>query len=165
MTKEQLIAMGLTEEQANQVLAGYGDVVPKSDLEDLQRQHKTDKLDWEAKTKGMQLKSALKLALTGKVHDMDLVASLIDNEKIELDEDGNVKKGLDEQITALQEAKSFLFTADAEEKPTLPQGTKPGEGASTDKDGNPNDNYGKKIAEAQAGATQLLTDARKAYFD
>lgn len=163
MKKEDLIALGLTEEQADKVIAGYGQMVPKSRLDDkiqenkdlttqlkdrdtqltelkkvdaaglqskiteLQQKNETDKAEYEAKIKDTQLKSALKLALASKVHDADLVVGLIDKATIELDEEGNLAKGLDEQIKTLRESKAFLFTPETEDKP-LPKGTKPGEG-------------------------------------
>ncbi len=197
MDKEALIALGLTDEQADKVISGYGKMVPKSlfenkvqevkDLQkeianrdiqleelkkidtaglqnkitELQRQNKTDKAEYEAKIKDTQLKSALKLALAGKVHDADLVASLIDKATIELDEEGNVKKGLDEQLKMLQESKSFLFVPESQ---TLPKGTKPAESKKSDKDEGSNENYGKRIAEEVLGNTQYLADARKSYF-
>ncbi|WP_313150834.1 phage scaffolding protein [Lysinibacillus capsici] len=168
MKKEDLIALGLSEEQADKVIAGFGTMVPKSRLDDkinevkdlttqlkerdtqlndlkkidaaglqtkieeLQQQNENDKAEYEAKIKDTQLKSALKLALASKVHDTDLVTGLIDKSTIELDEEGNVKKGLDEQIKTLRESKAFLFTPENEER-TLPKGTKPGEGRSSDK--------------------------------
>lgn len=76
---------------------------------DLETKYNQDKIDYETKIKDTQLSSALKLALAGKVHDAELVASLIDTKTIELGADGNVTKGLDEQIKTLQESKSFLF--------------------------------------------------------
>ncbi|MEG0260581.1 MAG: phage scaffolding protein [Lysinibacillus sp.] len=163
MKKEDLIALGLSEEQADKIIAGFGTMVPKSRLDDkiqenkdlttqladrdtqltelkkvdaaglqtkiteLQQQNETDKVEYEAKIKDTKLKSALKLALAGKVHDAELVAGLVDKATVELDEDGNVTKGLDEQIKTLRESKAFLFTPETEGKP-LPKGTKPGEG-------------------------------------
>ena len=41
MTKEQLIAMGLSEEQAQQILDGFGTMVPKSRLDDKIKELKT----------------------------------------------------------------------------------------------------------------------------
>ncbi|MEK4425876.1 phage scaffolding protein [Solibacillus sp. FSL K6-1523] len=152
MTKEQLIALGLTEEQAQTILDGYGQTVPKSDfdnkvnelkiandtiaerdtqLEDLkkidaaglqtkitelQQENAQAKLDHANQLKDERLSTALKLALTGKVHDVDLVLGLIDKEQIELDEKGNITKGLDEQRKTLQESKSFLFIPEKEDK-------------------------------------------------
>lgn len=97
---------------------------------DLEKQYKTDKDAYETKLKETQLSSALKLALSGKVHDADLVTGLIDKSKIELGEDGNVFKGLDEQIKSLQESKSFLFVST--QKPDI-KGFIPG-GGSNDPD-------------------------------
>ncbi|WP_102274085.1 phage scaffolding protein [Cytobacillus massiliigabonensis] len=157
MNKEQLIALGLTAEQADKVISGFGQMVPKSRLDDkinevkdlndqisqrdrdlkdlkdkaagnedlqtklanLQKQYDDDKSSFETKLKDTQLSSALKLALAGKVHDADLVTGLIDKTKIELSEDGNVSKGLDEQIKELQTSKSFLFVPEKPNKPTL----------------------------------------------
>jgi len=170
MNKDQLIALGLSEEQAQSVLDGFGQMVPKSRLDDkiqelktakntitkyetdleelkpkaagneallqqiqqLQDDNKTAKDQYEAELAETRLTSAVKLALTGKVQDLDIVSSLLDKSKIELDEQGNVKGGLDEQLTTLKESKSFLFVPETEER-TLPKGTKPGEGRSSDK--------------------------------
>jgi len=170
MNKDQLIALGLSEEQAQSVLDGFGQMVPKSRLDDkiqelktakntitkyetdleelkpkaagneallqqiqqLQDDNKTAKDQYEAELAETRLTSAVKLALTGKVQDLDIVSGLLDKTKIELDEQGNVKGGLDEQLTTLKESKSFLFVPETEER-TLPKGTKPGEGKSSDK--------------------------------
>lgn len=198
MKKEELIAMGLTEEQAQKILDGFGTMVPKSRLDDkitevkdltvqlkdrdtqltelkkvdaaglqvkiteLQQKNETDKAEYETKIKDTQLKSALKLALASKVHDADLVAGLIDKATIELDEEGNVTKGLDEQIKTLRESKAFLFTPETTEKP-LPKGTKPGEGKTGDEETKVGD-YGKLIAEERSKGTEGLDEARKSYF-
>ena len=150
MKKEDLIALGLSDEQADKVIAGYGTMVPKTRLDDkirelktandtiterdtqleglkkidaaglqtkiteLQQKNETDKAEYETKIKDTQLKSALKLALASKVHDADLVAGLIDKATIELDTEGNVTKGLDEQVKTLRESKAFLFTPETE---------------------------------------------------
>lgn len=88
----------------------------------LEKQYKEDKANFDVKLKEAQLTSAIRLALSGKVHDADLVAGLLQKENIELDADGNVTKGLDEQLKTLQESKSFLFVA---EQANQPKGTKP----------------------------------------
>lgn len=94
-------------------------------LADLEAQYKTDKETLEKQVKETQQVSAIKLALAGKVHDADLVASLINKDTIEIAEDGKVTKGLDEQIKTLQESKSFLFVSD---KPAPIKGVVPGDG-------------------------------------
>lgn len=163
MNKEQLIALGLSDEQADKVVAGFGQMIPKSRLDEkiqevkdlgdqikdrdkqleelkkvdakglqtkideLQQANDTAKTEYETKLKETQLSSAVKLALAGKVHDADLVASLIDGKTIELDSAGNVSKGLDDQIKTLKESKSFLFVPEKDTPPTI-KGAKPAEG-------------------------------------
>lgn len=71
--------------------------------------------------------NALKLALNGKVKDIDIVTSLLDKDKIELDEAGNIKYGFNEQVEYLQKEKSFLFNSPKPEQPkfkgSTPQGS------------------------------------------
>lgn len=87
----------------------------KKQIETLQEENKTAKTDYEAKVKDLQLTTALKLALA-EAHDPDIVAGLLDKTKIELDESGGVKGGLDDQVKALRESKGFLFAEKQENK-------------------------------------------------
>jgi len=87
-------------------------------ITELQQANETTKQQYEKDLKNERLSSALKLALTGKVHDTDLVTGLIDRNTIELSEDGKVTKGLDEQLKSLQESKSFLFVPE-KQQPTF----------------------------------------------
>ena len=156
MKKQDLIAMGLSEEQADAVVRKYGTMIPKErfdevnkvkktledqvknhetqlkDLQDkakgneelqktitdLQQANETAKTEYEQQLKDERMSAALKLSLHSKVHDVDLVAGLIDKTTIELSEDGKVKKGLDEQLKSLQESKSFLFVPE-KQQPTF----------------------------------------------
>lgn len=172
MKKEDLIAMGLSEEQADAVVGKYGTMIPKErfdevnkakktleeqvkthetqlkDLQDkakgnedlqktitdLQQANETAKTKYEQQLKNERMNTALKLSLHSKVHDVDLVAGLIDKTTIELSEDGKVTKGLEEQLKTLQESKSFLFVPE-KQQPTFKGwspagGTDNGEGAS-----------------------------------
>lgn len=164
MKKEELIALGLTEEQADKVVAGFGSMIPKSrfdevneakknletlisdrdkqlkelgekakgneeltkQIEDLQIANKEAKTTYEKRLKEVQLSTAIKLALAGKAQDEDIVTGLIDSSKIELNEDGSIKGGLDDQLKTLKESKPFLFIPEKETKPNL-KGTKPAE--------------------------------------
>lgn len=159
MKKEDLIAMGFSEEQADALINKYGAMIPKErfdevnnakktleeqvkthethlkDLQDkakgneelqatiteLQQANETAKTEYEQQLKNERLSAALKISLAGKVHDVDLVAGLLDKATVELDDKGNVTKGLDEQLKSLQESKSFLFVPEKDEKkpPTL----------------------------------------------
>lgn len=154
MKKEDLIAMGFSEEQADALINKYGAMIPKErfdevnnakkSLEEQVKTHETQLKELQGKAKGNEelqaeitklqesqkqakeqyeqqlkderLNTALKLAIANKVHDVDLVTGLVDKSKIELDDKGNVKTGLDEQLKTLQESKSFLFVPEKEEK-------------------------------------------------
>lgn len=203
MKKEDLIAMGLTEEQAKQVMAEHGKTVTtlnnnlsnlqseadnyKSQLEqrdkdlkelkksaegnadlqkqydDLQQKYKEEKKDFEEKIKATQLNSALKLALNGKVHDSDLVSSLIDKETIELDENGNIVKGLEEQVKTLQDSKSFLFVSKDDGSPEV-KGARPADGDESTNRKNVGGSYGEQLAKESSESNKGLEEARNSYF-
>lgn len=154
MTKEEFIALGLTEEQATKAATASAEelkgFIPKArfdevntakktaedaikerdkQLEDLkkssgdaealkqqiaqlQADNQTAKDKYEVEAKELKLTTALKLSLSGKVHDPDIVSNLLDKTKIELDDNGNVKAGLDDQIKGLQASKAFLFVSE-----------------------------------------------------
>lgn len=133
-------------------------------LTDLQSKYDTEKSDFETKLKDTQLFSALKLALAGKVHDADLVTSLIDKATIELDADGNVTKGLDEQLKTLQESKSFLFVPDQKETSSIFRGFNPLDGKKDDgKEKDKSEDFGKSLAQFSTGNADL-EKARDSYF-
>lgn len=81
----------------------------KKQIETLQQENKKKDEEYQAKLKDMAVTTAIKLAVAGEAHDPDLVANLLDKSKIELDDSGNVKAGLDGQLKALRESKAFLF--------------------------------------------------------
>jgi hypothetical protein len=80
----------------------------KKQIEDLQADAKTAETKHQEEMKDIQITNAIKLAITGKVHDDEITAGLIDKSKLVLSADGKVI-GLDEQIKSLQASKAFLF--------------------------------------------------------
>lgn len=90
----------------------------RTKIAQLQQANETAKTEYEQQLKDERMSAALKLSLHSKVHDVDLVAGLIDKTTIELSEDGKVTKGLDEQLKSLQESKSFLFVPE-KQQPTF----------------------------------------------
>jgi len=87
----------------------------KQQIETLQEENKTAKETYETELKQLQLSNAIKLALSGKVHDEDIAANLIKKDELILSEDGKVV-GLDEQIAFLKENKGFLFKEEKQEE-------------------------------------------------
>ena len=87
----------------------------KEQIEALQEENRIAKENYEKELKEIQLNSAIKLALAGKVYDEGIVANLIKKDELVLSEDGKVI-GLDEQIESLKETKSFLFISEKQEE-------------------------------------------------
>ncbi|GAC42285.1 phage scaffolding protein [Paenibacillus popilliae] len=140
----------------------------KQQIEKLQGENKAAKEKYEAEAKELRLGTAVKLALTGKVHDPDIVASLLDKTKIELDDAGNVKAGLDDQIKALHTSKAFLFVPEDNDGGQFQfKGMKPPEGSGGTGTGGGNNqagDFGKRLAEYAKG-NDGLDKARASYFE
>lgn len=118
----------------------------KQQIETLQAENKEAAEKHASELKELQLSNAIKSALSGKVHDEDLVAGLFQKDKLVIN-DGKVV-GLDEQLKALQESKAFLFKSeDGQEQQTVP-------GFKVGGPGNPN----------PPAATASLKDAIAAHF-
>lgn len=81
----------------------------QEDAKEAEKRHKEELQE-------IRMLNAIKLAITGKAQDADLVAGLVDRTKLVLGDDGKVS-GLEEQIKALKESKSFLFKEEKPEKP------------------------------------------------
>ena len=79
-------------------------------IKKLQDSNKAEKERYESELKSLKIANAVKLAVNGKVHE-DLVAGLIDKEKLVIDENGGII-GLEEQVKSLQEKKAFLFKSE-----------------------------------------------------
>lgn len=82
----------------------------KTQIEQLKQENQAAKEQYEKELQDLTLSSAIKSAISGKVHDEELVLSLFDREKLVIDGDKIV--GLDEQLKELQESKSFLFKSE-----------------------------------------------------
>lgn len=96
----------------------------QSQIKKLQESNKAEKAKHESELKDLKISNAVKLAVSGKVHDEELVAGLIDKGKLVISEDGKVI-GLEEQVKSLQETKAFLFKGE-DSSPYKPQnGGKP----------------------------------------
>ena len=92
---------------------------------ELQELNDKTRAEYEEKVKATQLEAALKLALNNKVHDFGIVNQLIDKTTIQLDDNGNVLNGLEEQINKLQQEKAFLFQQELQDSTGLEKDPKP----------------------------------------
>lgn len=137
-------------------------------IEQLQGENKAAKEKYEADMKDLRLGTAVKLALAGKVHDPDIVAGLLDKSKIELDDSGNIKAGLDDQIKALQTSKAFLFVPEDKGGGQFQfRGANPPEGGGAGGAGGSGQDkaaeFGKRLAEF-AKQNSSTAEAQKSYF-
>ncbi len=118
----------------------------------LQAENKATKEKNEADMKELKLSTAIKVALAGTVHDVDIVTGLVDKTKMILTEDGKVS-GLDEQIKSIKESKAFLFKEGDPGKGGGGNGT--GTGGYKPRAGSTNETgFGKGIAEVLNKATE-----------
>lgn len=78
-------------------------------ITDLQNAAKQKDAEYAQQLKALRLGNAIRLGITD-AQDADIVASLVDQSKLILGDDGKVT-GLDEQLKTLRESKPFLFKA------------------------------------------------------
>jgi hypothetical protein len=144
--------------------AGLSDDLKKQ-IDQLQADNKSAKEKYDADMKEMSLNTAVKLALTGQAHDPDIVVRLLDKTKIELDDSGAIKGGLEDQVKVLRESKGFLFAEKQEGKPPAFRGTTPGDGKPSGGGGQQPENFGKRLAEQRSTGGKDLDKARESYFN
>ncbi|MBP3037978.1 phage scaffolding protein [Bacillaceae bacterium Marseille-Q3522] len=98
----------------------------KEKYEKLQTKYNTDTQALNEKLSGIQLNSAIEIALTGaKARNIKAVRALLDSEKITL-KDGELE-GLDEQLKAVKEENPYLFGTDKKQTAYNPaSGNTPG---------------------------------------
>lgn len=68
--------------------------------------------DYNSKLSTVQKETALKLALIDKAHDPGDIIKLLDLAKIDLDDAGNLKTGIDDLVKPFKESKPYLFKED-----------------------------------------------------
>lgn len=84
----------------------------KAKIAQLEADNQAKAGEYKKSLETQRVQAAVRLALLSREHrphDAEIVASLIDMDKIEIDERGNIKRGLDKQLEALEEKRPFLF--------------------------------------------------------
>lgn len=123
----------------------------QEDLNRMQEENKAAKAKYESDMKELKTSSAIRAALAGKVHNPDVTMKLLDASKIELDDNGVIKGGFDDQIKTLKESEPYLFVAEPTPSPFTPRGATPG---SSNREPNPtgSQGYGKQAAQSKQTA-------------
>lgn len=97
---------------ANGTIKNLQDQVKKFDgvdVDGLKNAAKELETKYQAQLTAMQKETALKMALTGKAHDPGDIIKLLDLSKIDLDDAGNLKTGIDDLVKPFKESKPYLF--------------------------------------------------------
>lgn len=212
MTLESLVAAGISQEQAKQILDAHkatiaGNYIPKARFDEVNTQlanantqlkdrdsqiaglkkfegdnealkQKVTELetanqqkdaDMQAALSKERLTNAMKLKLSGKVHDVDMVLAQIDESKVSHDKDGNLV-GFDEQVKTLQESKKFLFVEETPAKGNPYAGfrvsgkTPPEGGENPPKDQNTPESFGASLAKRKIAAAESAKKSQEHYF-
>ena len=118
--------------QLEQLKATAGDnAALTQQITDFQNQIKQKETEHREEIKDLKLTNAIKLAISASAQDSDLVAGLVDRNKLILGDDGKVT-GLDEQVKALKTSKPFLFKTEQKQEGRrgfFSIGSKEGEGS------------------------------------
>ena len=102
-------------------VGGSGDPAKIADDVAAAQQKLTDlESGYKKELAGIKRSAAVKLGLAGKVHDPEDIIKLLEMDKIELDDAGNLKAPIDELGKSIKEQKPYLFV---EDKPTGTGGT------------------------------------------
>lgn len=102
----------------------------KKQIADLKKANADAAKEAENKLNAERKSNAVKLELSGKVHNVSVAMSLLKMDDIVMTEDGKVKSGLNEQLKDLQKSDSYLFITDNGNNGNNPNNTTVVKGAS-----------------------------------
>ncbi|MFQ9481268.1 MAG: phage scaffolding protein [Oscillospiraceae bacterium] len=112
--------------EALKAIGGSGDPAKiADDVKTAQTTIDTLRSDHQKEIARIQKNTALRLALSDKAHDPADIISLLDLDKIEVDDAGGLKTDLDGLLKPLKETKSYLFKDQEPAKDTNIKGAKP----------------------------------------
>ena len=84
----------------------------KKQIADLKKANADAAKEAENRLNAERKSNAVKLELSGKVHNVSVAMSLLKMDDIVMTDDGKVKSGLNEQLKDLQKSDSYLFITD-----------------------------------------------------
>ena len=163
--KKSAEAVAERDKQIESLKKFEGDKVAlEAEIKKLQDKNTADAEAHAKNLKDVMLTNAVTKEFEGKVHDMSVALSFIDLTKIELDDKGNVKAGLKEQVETIQKEKAYIFKPvdpNAKNAGFKPAGGEPGGGT----EGDPNGavNFAKALASG-AKAGQAVADKGASHY-
>lgn len=111
---------------ALKAIGGSGDPAKiADDVKTAQETISTLQTNHTTEIKKIQKNTALKMALAGQAHDPADIISLLDLDKIDVDDSGTLKTDLDGFLKPIKESKAYLFKA-PDQNPDI-KGVKPAE--------------------------------------
>jgi len=111
---------------ALKAIGGSGDPAKiADDVKTAQETISTLQTNHTTEIKKIQKNTALKMALAGQAHDPADIISLLDLDKIDVDDSGTLKTDLDGFLKPIKESKAYLFKA-PDQNPGI-KGAKPAE--------------------------------------
>lgn len=137
----------------------------KNQIEQLKEANKNAEAQYKADLKASKTKSAVKGKIGEQAFDSDMVLSLMDLNKIELDENDNIKSGFEEQFNTLRKEKAFLFKPEQNKKTEFKfEGAKSFESNKDNADQGKPKGFGAKLAEMKLGTENTNSKASDYYF-
>ena len=106
--------------EALKVIGGSGDPAKiADDVKTAQATIETLRTDHQKEIARIQKNTALRMALADKAHDPADIIGLLDMDKIEVGDDGNLKTDLEGLLKPIKESKAYLFKEDPAKTPPV----------------------------------------------
>ena len=125
MNKEELIALGLTEEQATKVLEINKDMIPYTRFKEVNDEK--NELKNQLSNRDTQLKELAKITKDNEELNSKIKELQESNKNVQTEYENDKLVGLDEQLKALKESDAYLFKVDEGKESGTPSGFKPKE--------------------------------------
>lgn len=143
----------------------------KEKIKELEKSNKEAADKAKAELDAERKSNAIKLELMGKVHNADITMSQLKLDEIIMDENGKVKSGLKEQLSALKKSDSYLFIEDGNDNTNNNQNNEPYVKGATPKDGegskpsnlSKGEQFAKNLAKQANEAAKVSKES--SYFD
>lgn len=141
----------------------------QENIKKLEESNNAQEQKYLEKMKEEQKKTAVKLYLLsskeGRPHDVDLVTGLFDMDKIEIDDKGEIVKGLEEQEASLRKDRGFLFEGmkgkEDDPFPWIPIGTLPPDSNDSTVPKDAAESYGHSLAQEKLNALGISIQENK----